>query len=55
VGVPALQRFAESKSIVRVARGEHRGETGDFFFPAPHGAGFLILPAVANDLERFSV
>ena len=38
--------------VVGVARGEHGGETGDFFLATAHGAGFLILPAVTNDLER---
>ena len=47
-----FQRFDEFQLIVRVAGGEHGGETGDFFLATAHGAGLLILPAVANNLER---
>jgi len=47
-----LQRFNRIELIVRVARGEHGGETGDFFLAPAHGAGLLVLAAVANDLER---
>ncbi len=38
--------------IVGMARGEHGGETRDFFLAAADGAGLFKLPAVAHDLER---
>ena len=38
--------------VVGVTRGEHGGEAGDFFLATTHGAGLLVLPAAANDLER---
>ena len=42
----------QEQSLVGVARGEHGGETGDFFLATADGAGLFKLPAVAHDLER---
>ena len=42
----------QGRSLIGVARGEHGGETGDFFLAAADGAGLFELPAVAHDLER---
>jgi len=38
--------------IVGVARGEHGGETGDFFLAPTDGARLFKLSAVTHDFER---
>ena len=38
--------------VVGVARGEHGGETGDFFFAATAFARLFKLPAAAHNFER---
>jgi len=41
-----------NRLVIRVTRCKHGGETGDFFFATAYGAGLLVLPAAANNLER---
>ena len=38
--------------VVGVARGEHGGETGDFFLAAAAFARLFKLPAAAHNFER---
>jgi hypothetical protein len=52
-----MQRFNDLQIfknglVVGVARGEHGGETGDFFLATAHGARLFKLPAVTHDFER---
>ena len=51
-----MQRFNDStiQQIInrRVPRGEHGGETGDFFLAAADGARLFKLPAGAHGLKR---
>jgi len=44
--------IASAGLVVGVARGEHGGETGDFFLAAADGARLFELPAVAHDFQR---
>jgi hypothetical protein len=51
------QRFNDSMKIkfrlvVGVARGEHGGETGDFFFATAAFARLFKLPTAADDFQR---
>ena len=38
--------------VVSVARGEHGGETGDFFLASTTFARLFKLPAAADDFQR---
>src|ERR1017187_7535102 len=50
-----MQRFNDStiQQIInrRVPRGEHGGETGDFFLAPTHGAGLLVLGRMRTTLS----
>ncbi len=52
-----MQRFNDSlkyvfRLVVGVARGEHGGETGDFFLATTAFARLFKLPTAAHDFKR---